>query len=553
MRVSFSVPRIRSACAVGLLLLSQQAARSQAVPQNLAAMPEMPPKPPTLRQSIIPDAFTGVPFHASVQAADGYGDVAMTLRGALPSGLTLQTGAKTLAISGIPEAPGTVDLEVTATDGDGNIARGSYTMRVLPHPLSGPPTAVIPDAETIHTTDTKNVFFPAVIKTSENIAAADADNVFMPVIINVKETIAAADADNHFSPATITDPESIHTTDAISLVTKLGITPTTAPSGSYNVGYSQNFTAVGNTGTVTLTTSGTLPTGMSFSGSGSSRNLSGIPSQTGTFPFSIKAQDSVNTTTVNYSLVINKGTQNINFPQPTSPVTYTTGLSTTLTASSSAGLSYPVSYTFTGPATLSGSTLTYTGPGTVVVTANQAGDTNIAAATPVSVSITVNAKTPSVFLANSNSTVSSVTSTLTAQNPAASGGGIGVAVDQAGYVWSITSAGNGLTRFTDIGTFSTSYAPTGVSGAKALAFDGNSNLWVANGNGTLTSVSAAGVPLSTSNNSTGAASSAIAIDISGNIWLTNPTANTVDEIIGGAAPVQPLATAVQNASPATRP
>jgi hypothetical protein len=48
-----------------------------------------------------------------------------------------------------------------------------------------------------------------------------------------------------------------------------------------------------------------------------------------------------------------------------------------------------VSYTVTGPATVSGSTLTITGAGTVTVTASQTGNTNYAAATPVSQSFTV--------------------------------------------------------------------------------------------------------------------------------------------------------------------
>jgi hypothetical protein len=555
MRVSFSVPRIRSACAVGLLLLSQQAAHSQAASQNQAvAEQEIAPKPPTLRQSTIPDAFTGFPFHASVQAADGNGDVVMTLRGALPSGLAMQSGAKTLAISGIPEAPGTFDLEITATDGVGNMTRGSYTMRVLPHPLSGPANAVIPDAETIHTTDTPHVFFPAVIKTNETIAAADADAVFMPVIINVKETITSTDADNHFSPATITDSETIHTTDTAVIKTQLGVTPTSVPSGTYGSAYtSTTFTAAGAQGTPTLTESGTLPTGMTISAPGTTLLLHGTPTQTGTFPFTITAKDTANTSVVSYSLVINQASQTIMFPQPASPVTYTYGLSTTLTATSSAGPSYPVTYSVSGPAMLSGSTLTYTGTGTVVVTANQAGDTNYAAANSVQVTVTVVPNYASVFVANSNGSVSTLNQTYSRGATGTSGGGTGLAVDSSGYVWSIIGSGNGVTKFTDADALVTTYTPTGVSSATALAFDGNSNLWTTNGSGTLTSVSTSGTPLSTSNNSTGTASSAIAIDISGNIWLTNPTANTVDEIIGGAVPVQPLATAVQSATPATKP
>jgi hypothetical protein len=492
-------------------------------------------------------------FNSSVLADGGFAPYDMKLSGKLPAGIDYELGPNIILFHGTPTESGTFQTDVTVTDASGAVATHPYTLLVHPSPFAAPPPAVVPVSEVLHTTDTVKVFFPAVINVSESMHTADTIFDLGSARVLLTEILHTTDTVSVFFPAVINVSEPLHTTDTIAVVTKIGITPTTAPAGSYNVGYSQNFTAVGNTGAVTLTTSGTLPTGMSFSGSGGSRNLSGIPSQTGTFPFTIKAQDTANTTIVNYSLVINKGTQNINFPQPTSPVTYTTGLSTTLTATSSQGLGYPVTYSVSGPATVSGSTLSYTGPGTVVVTANQAGDANIAAATPVQVTIVVNAKTPSVFLANSNSTVSSVTSTLTAQSPAASGGGTGVAVDATGYVWSLTSAGSGLTRFKDVGTFSNSYTPAGVSGAKALAFDGNSSLWISNANGTLTEVSPAGTALSTAHNNTGSASSSVAIDISGNIWLTNPTASTVDEIIGGAAPTQPLSTAVTNDTPATKP
>jgi VCBS repeat protein len=92
--------------------------------------------------------------------------------------------------------------------------------------------------------------------------------------------------------------------------------------------------------------------------------------------------------------------QTITFPQPASPVS--SGDSAMLTATSSSGLA--VFYTVTGPATISGSIVTCTGPGTVVVTANQDGNGTYAVATPVSVTILVNA-------AKSKTTIASLTLT----------------------------------------------------------------------------------------------------------------------------------------------
>ncbi len=74
----------------------------------------------------------------------------------------------------------------------------------------------------------------------------------------------------------------------------------------------------------------------------------------------------------------------------------------TLTATASSGL--PVSYTVTGPATVSSSTLTVTGAGTVAVTASQAGNADYAVATSVRQSFTV-AKAALTVTANNASIV----------------------------------------------------------------------------------------------------------------------------------------------------
>ncbi|MGH9414283.1 MAG: YDG domain-containing protein, partial [Terriglobales bacterium] len=80
-----------------------------------------------------------------------------------------------------------------------------------------------------------------------------------------------------------------------------------------------------------------------------------------------------------------QGTQTINFPAP-GPQVY--GVDLDLNASSSAGL--PITYTVnSGPATVSGSLLIFTGPGMVNVTASQPGSSLYTAAAPVALSISV--------------------------------------------------------------------------------------------------------------------------------------------------------------------
>lgn len=92
------------------------------------------------------------------------------------------------------------------------------------------------------------------------------------------------------------------------------------------------------------------------------------------------AGDSSNAPAVSGVYLVNilGAAQTITFPPLPSPVTYQPGATAQLTATATSGL--PVTYSVTGPANVSGSTLTYTGSGTVVVTATQAGSANYTAA-----------------------------------------------------------------------------------------------------------------------------------------------------------------------------
>jgi hypothetical protein len=92
--------------------------------------------------------------------------------------------------------------------------------------------------------------------------------------------------------------------------------------------------------------------------------------------------------------------QTINFTAPASPVNLGAA---PITLSATATSSLPVNFAVTGPATLTGNTLQFTGAGTVVVTASQAGNNSYTAATSVSRTIVVSQATPTVSLISSAS------------------------------------------------------------------------------------------------------------------------------------------------------
>jgi hypothetical protein len=106
--------------------------------------------------------------------------------------------------------------------------------------------------------------------------------------------------------------------------------------------------------------------------------------------------------------------QAIDFMQPTSPVNYGVG-PITLDATGGASGNPVVFSVVSGPATVSGSTLTITGAGSVVVAANQAGDTTYSAAPQVEVTIVVDqAPQTIVFAPTTPVTFTATPITLTA-------------------------------------------------------------------------------------------------------------------------------------------
>ncbi|MEI6565417.1 MAG: YDG domain-containing protein, partial [Verrucomicrobiota bacterium] len=101
-----------------------------------------------------------------------------------------------------------------------------------------------------------------------------------------------------------------------------------------------------------------------------------------------------NPASISHTFDVVKNNQEITFGALT-PLTYSSGLTSTLsaTASSTLAVSYAV---VSGPATVSGNTLTITGAGVVVVRASQAGNGSWNPATEVDRSLTINKATPTI-------------------------------------------------------------------------------------------------------------------------------------------------------------
>jgi streptogramin lyase len=130
-------------------------------------------------------------------------------------------------------------------------------------------------------------------------------------------------------------------------------------------------------------------------------------------------------------------------------------------------------------------------------------------------------------------------------------GAAGIAIDQRGFVWVANYYGDSISQLASDGTvISSGYSDNKASiwHPQGIAIDGSGHIWVANYLGlsiTELAGSAASSPGQILSPTSGYATDAglnlpfaVAIDASGNLWITNFHSSTLTEIVGLATPVK---------------
>jgi streptogramin lyase len=130
-------------------------------------------------------------------------------------------------------------------------------------------------------------------------------------------------------------------------------------------------------------------------------------------------------------------------------------------------------------------------------------------------------------------------------------GAAGIAIDQSNNVWIANFYGASVSMISSTGTIVSKMAYTGlgtIDHPQGIAVDGAGNIWVANYRApSLTELAgaSASAPGSSLSPATGFGADAqlieayaLALDASGNIWVSNQGSNTVTKFIGLAAPVK---------------
>jgi len=218
--------------------------------------------------------------------------------GALPSGLTLD-GA-TGRISGVPTTPGTFSFTVTARNSAGSDS-AAYGVRVdqAPAITSGPPPGVALAGDYYEWTVTATgepapVFAVTVGALPDGLSLDTSTGAISGVPIAAGTYAFSVTASN--AAGTDTAEYAIAVVVATAPVFDTGV----PPAGSVGAGYSWSVPATGTPAPTYAVTGGALPDGLSLDPV--TGEISGTPSTTGTFAFTITATNRAGSTSATYTV-----------------------------------------------------------------------------------------------------------------------------------------------------------------------------------------------------------------------------------------------------------
>ncbi len=255
----------------------------------------------TIAPGSLPNGTVTIPYSQSVSASGGTSPYTFSVTvGSVPPGLTLSSSG---SLSGTPTTDGIYDFTITATDANNCTESIAYSITIgtCPTITLSPGTLPNGDAGSAY-----NQSITASGGTNPHTFAVTAGTLPSGLTLSSSGALTGTPSASGTSTFTITATDNIGCTGSLSYsLTICGvITLSSLPNGTVGTAYSQTITANGGTAAYTFVQSlGTLPTGLSLSGSGV---LSGIPTASGSFTFSVVVTDANSCTgSQSYSLMMN--------------------------------------------------------------------------------------------------------------------------------------------------------------------------------------------------------------------------------------------------------
>jgi len=244
-------------------------------------------------------------YTQTVTSANGTGAKTLSISaGAIPTGMTFTPA--TGVLNGTPTSAGTFNFTITATDAVGATGLQAYTVVINPAVTVSPaslPNWTVNKSGYSQTVTSANGTGARTLSISAG--AIPTGMAFTPATGVLNGTPTSAGTFNF--TITATDTVGATGSQAYTVVINPPVSITTASLPNWTVnkaGYSQTITNTGGTGASTFAiTAGTAPTGLTLGAGGL---LSGTPTATGTFNFTVTATDTVGATgTQAYTVVIN--------------------------------------------------------------------------------------------------------------------------------------------------------------------------------------------------------------------------------------------------------
>jgi hypothetical protein len=250
----------------------------------------------------LPSWTVSTAYSQTIAATGGTGGKTFTTTsGTVPTGLTLSSAG---VLSGTPTATGSFSFTVTATDTTGASTSQAYSVTINPTVVIT--TTSLPNAAVSQ--PGYNQTITATGGTGALIFSAPAASLPTGLTLSSSGVLSGTPTATGSFTFTVTATDSVGATGTHSytiLISSFSITPATLPNWTVNqAGYSQTLgTTGGGTAPFTFSSSGTLPTGLTLSTSGV---LSGKPTATGSFTFTINVVDSTSApATQSFTVVIN--------------------------------------------------------------------------------------------------------------------------------------------------------------------------------------------------------------------------------------------------------
>jgi hypothetical protein len=273
--------------------------------------------------------------------------------GTLPAGLSINSS--TGVISGTPTATGLSNFTVQVTDGTCS-ATAAYSINVTCPTVTFTPAAGALPAGTVGTAYSQTISQTGLSSPTWSVSAGalPAGLSLNASTGEISGTPTATGTFNFTVQATSGVCSATVTYSITVSCAGTSISPATLPNGVVGTAYSQNLTVTGLSGTPTWSVSaGTLPTGLSLNTS--TGQISGTPTATGAFSFTIQATDGVCTASQAYNVSVSCPTITFN---NTTASNATVGVAYNLNASVS-GNTQPITYSVS-PALPAGLTLNTT-------------------------------------------------------------------------------------------------------------------------------------------------------------------------------------------------